>query len=288
MAVLTDFDLDDDGKIDLNGIYDRPDPRDYYQTLVNLDYRVPGEAQPIFHRVIATLRAERDRREITALDVGSSYGVNGALLKHDFDLSELFDLYSPSATAGLSHHDLLRRDREVIARREGDPDLTVIGVDPAANAVGYACDAGFLDGGIVSDLETGSPTEADAALLADVDLVISTGAIGYVGAPTFEQILNHARSRPWFALFALRMFSIESVAALLRDRGYDVFRLAGSTFRQRRFAGKEEAAEVIANLEQQGIDPSGLESEGWYHAECFFARPANSMAEAPIKGLVRI
>ena len=37
VSQLTDFELDQDGKIDLNAVYDRPDPRAYYQTLAAFD-----------------------------------------------------------------------------------------------------------------------------------------------------------------------------------------------------------------------------------------------------------
>ncbi len=287
MSALTDFDLDDTGKIDLNNIYDQPDPRSYYQTIFNLDYRIPAEAEPVFQRVIETLRKNRDGASLTILDVGSSYGVNAALLKHNRVLSDLYDFYGPSSTAGLSRRDLISRDRAFFDACDADSGVRFVGLDVAGNAVGYARDAGIIDAGIVADLETGSPSEGDRALLTDVDLVISTGAIGYVGAPTFERILDCARSEPWFAVFALRMFPIDEIAAVLRAHGYAVFRLAGRTFRQRRFAGREEAAEVFANLGDLGLDPAGLESGGWYHAEFFFAWPASSRP-APLPGLVRI
>ena len=87
------FDLDDTGKIDLNAIYDRPDPRTYYQTLVNLDYQIPAAAEPNFRTVIDARRRSRGKNRIALLDVGSSYGVNAALLKHSWCLSDLFRLY---------------------------------------------------------------------------------------------------------------------------------------------------------------------------------------------------
>ena len=43
MSALTTFDLGDTGKIDLTQIYNQPDPRSYYQTLGQLDYRIPGK-----------------------------------------------------------------------------------------------------------------------------------------------------------------------------------------------------------------------------------------------------
>ena len=111
--------------------------------------------------------------------------------------------------------------------------------------------------------------------------MISTGAIGYVGASTFDQHPRQPRIRdPWLALFALRMFPIDEIADSLKARGYSIFRLDGQTFRQRRFAGRDERTEVLTRLETLGIDPTGREAEGWYHAEFFIALPAGEIGRA--------
>jgi len=287
MSALTDFDLDETGKIDLSRIYDRPDPRDYYQTLVNLDYCIPGEAESLFRAAVEAYRKARGRQRLKVVDVGSSYGVNGAILKHGFRLADLFRHYGAEATGAMSRRELLARDRGLFVDNEAD-ELTVIGLDPAEPAVAYARECGILDGYITSDLEQNDPRPDERALLAGTDLVISTGAIGYVGAPTFERILDASEGRPWFALFALRMFPVAAIADALRARGYAMWKLDGNTFRQRRFAGRDERAEVLANLERLDIDPAGCEGEGWYHAEFFFARPADEDCADPVDGLVPV
>jgi carnitine O-acetyltransferase len=288
MTALTAFDLDDSGKIDLNGIYDRPDPRDYYQTLINLEYRIPDEAAPVFRSTIDEMRSVRRRKTLTILDVGCSYGVNAAILKHGQSMPELFSAYSARQSGALSRQDLIARDRDFYRSGSGDRDLRIVGLDVAARAVGYARQAGILDGGVSADLETQSPTPEETALLAPTDLVTSTGAIGYVGAPTFDHILDACSRQPWFALFALRMFPVDAIAATLASRGYAVFKLAGRTFKQRRFAGRTEFNEVLANLDTLGIDPARLETEGWYHAEFYFAHPSDEAVPAPISRLVQI
>ena len=189
MTFVSDFDLDDDGKIDLSAIYDQPDPRSYFQTLITLEYRIPETARSIFARTVGALRGAREQQLTTIFDVGSSYGVNAALLKHGYGLSELFNLYSRATTADLSRHQLIDRDRSLF-QGDGDPDLETIGLDTAEAAIAYACEANLLDAGIVADFETRDPTASEASRLAPTDLVISTGAIGYVGAPTFTRILT--------------------------------------------------------------------------------------------------
>jgi hypothetical protein len=279
------FALDETGKIDLSGIYDKPDPRRYYQTLVNLDYQIPAAAEANFRSVINARRQRRGGKRVTLLDVGSSYGVNAAILKHKVDLPDLFRLYSRETTKDLSRSELVARDRKLFAELRTDREIRVVGLDVAGEALDYAAEVGLIDEGIATNLELRPPPIEDKELLAGIDIVISTGAIGYVGVPTFSRILDCAEGSPWFALFALRMFPIDELATMLRSRGYIVFRQRGRTYRQRRFAGADEKQEVLARLESLRIDPAGLEAEGWYHAEFYFAWQQGEASPLPVEGL---
>ena len=288
MSQVTDFDLDQDGKIDLDTVYDQADPRGYYQTLSQFDYRIPAAAEPLFRRTIRALRRARRKPDATILDVGSSYGVNAAILKHRYSLPALFEIYGRDATEGIARNGLLARDRALFGKGRADPSLRTIGLDTSACAVTYAREAGIIDRGIVANLEERAPTLEEAAAIASVDLVVSTGAIGYVGAPTFGRILDSAQRRPWFALFSLRMFPLGRIAAHLKARGYAVSKLEGETFRQRRFANRRERTEVLARLAALGIDAAGRESDGWLHAEFFLARPLDEPGGLAIPGLASV
>lgn len=285
MDVSGEFELDATGKIDLSSIYDCPDPRDFYRVLCRLDYRIPAVAAPIFAAVIEEFRATRQRRLVRLLDVGSSYGITGALLKYDLDLGDIVAMYRTPAIDRLDAAQLIERDRMILAVHVADTDLRLVGLDTAENAVAYAVSAGILDGGVTNNLEEADPDEADIALIKPTDLVISTGAVGYVGAPTFARIVAACERRPWFAFFALRMFPIDDITAELRRHGYTIFKLPNRTFQQRRFANRDEADQVLARLRELGIDPAGLEADGWYHAEFFFALPRE---EAEAKPLLRL
>jgi hypothetical protein len=167
---------------------------------------------------------------------------------------------------------LLARDRRIFSR-DTDPDLELVGIDQAGNAVDYALDTGALDAGIATNLERGEPTAQDRAALAGADLIISTGCFGYVTHTSLERILEAAGdSFPWMAHFVLRMFDFDETERMLAAHGY-VTEKADGLFRQRRFATPEERDHVLANLAARGIDPAGAEATGWYHAELFVARP---------------
>jgi hypothetical protein len=171
----------------------------YYQTLATLDYRIPAAAGPFLLRAIDAFREARRKETATVLDVGSSYGINAAILKHGYDLVDLYGLYGPAATKGVEPEALLDRDRALFGGGNGDETLTTIGLDVAGDAIAYAREAGIIDRGITANLEERRATPDEAAELLPVDVVVSTGAVGYVGVPTFDRILDEARRKPWFA-----------------------------------------------------------------------------------------
>ena len=84
----------------------------YFRTLKEFRYGIPGAAKPIFQRLIGHLRRRRDGT-CRILDLGCSYGVNSALLKHDLSMSALYDHWgTPEQAAGITF--------EVASIRGGD------------------------------------------------------------------------------------------------------------------------------------------------------------------------
>ena len=288
MAAMMSFDLDDTGKIDLSAIYDQADPRPFYQTLSKLDYQIPDVAAPLFRAVLEARRKSRQRQQAKIIDIGSSYGVNSAILRHGTELSDLIQMYSRETTSDLTRSQLVTRDRRMFSDLRADKSLSTIGLDVAGEAVGYAEEVGIIDGSVTTNLEVQNPTIEDQEHLADADIAISTGAIGYVGVPTFSRILDCTRASPWFALFTLRMFPVDAIAGELKRHDYLMYRLPGQSFLQRRFASKDESQEVLSKLAEMGIDPTEHEAKGWYHAEFYFARHAEETGPLPIQGLIPV
>lgn len=166
---------DTTGKISLDHIYTRPDPRDYFGTLRGLEYDIPQQAKPHFQRLIGEIREARELPSATVLDIGCSYGINAALVKYDVTMGELYDRYAGPDAGRHTRGTLLARDRELLRSREQADRLRFLGLDASENALSYALEAGFLDGAVHADLENGDPTEEQRAQLAGTDLVISTG-----------------------------------------------------------------------------------------------------------------
>jgi hypothetical protein len=279
------MDLDSTGKIVLNHIYNDPDPRPYFSTLMGLEYMIPGQAESVFRRVIDAHRTQTGQDGVNLLDIGCSYGVNAAILKHGLSMGELYARYAGEAAASLDRDELIAQDQIFYANHMVDADLDITGVDVADNAVSYAVESRMLDGGVAADLETGPVPRSAFDAVAGADLVISTGCIGYVGEPTVVKIVDADDAHsPWMAHFVLRMFPYEPFETLLAERGY-VTETLPATFRQRRFASAEERAQVLDNLADLGIDPAGRESEGWYHAEFHLSRPAAAAAAIPLEAM---
>ena len=285
----SDFGVINETKANMDHIYDQPDPRAYFRELNKLGYAIPGAAKPIFQKLIFRLRQRRDDT-VRLLDLGCSYGVNAALLKHDLSMSELYDHWSDGKLNGASIEEIAEYARRFFADLDESEDIEVVGLDLAENAVGFAEDIGLLDDGLVLNLETESLPALAKEELAPVDLVVSTGCVGYVTEKTFERLLptlTQGRS-PWIANFVLRMFSFDAIEESLKSWGYVTERLEGQSFIQREFASPGEQAQVLEQLRTRNIDPAGKEASGQLHAEFYLSRPIEDAAQAPIEGLLAV
>ncbi|WP_329522006.1 class I SAM-dependent methyltransferase [Spirillospora sp. NBC_01491] len=273
---------DSTGKVSLDHIYTQPDPRAYFGTLRELGYCIPQGAKPHFAALISEYREVRKVPAPTVLDIGCSYGINAALLKCDATMDELYERYAGGDAATLPRAALLARDRELVRSRGRSGRARFIGLDTSDRALSYALAAGFLDGAVNADLERNEPTGRQCAQLAGADLVVSTGCLGYVTERTISRVVAaNGDRRPWMAHFVLRMFPFDPIAACLADAGYETVRSEG-LFKQRRFATPQEQSQVLDTLSGIGVDPRGLETEGWFYAGLHLSRPRRKAARAVV------
>lgn len=273
-------------KADFSNIYDRPDPRAYFGALGPLDYQIPQQARPVFDAVLDALPPKE--RPGTVVDVCCSYGINAALLCHDIDLTDLNARYTGPGASAVSSGELLEADLQYFSALPRRAEVDVVGLDAAQPAIDYAVGAGLLADGWAENLEAGDPSPDLADGISDADLIISTGGVGYVGRPTFEKLLATIEDPQdlWLAIFVLRVFDYDDIEDLLAQYGLVTEQVPGMTFPQRRFADPDEQDAAIYDVQARGLDPSGKEADGWFHANCYISRPAAAGADLPITTLL--
>jgi hypothetical protein len=164
----------------------------------------------------------------------------------------------------------------------------VLGLDAAPRAIAYGTEVGLLDAGWAENLETDDPSEALRKGVHEVGVITCTGGVGYIGAPTFRTLLDlvDAPDRLWLAVFVLRVFDYDEIAATFTEHGLVTEQLTGRTFRQRRFADEQEQQAAVQDVRARGLDPAGKEADGWFHADCFVTRPAAAASDLPLEALL--
>jgi SAM-dependent methyltransferase len=248
---------------------------------------IPDVAMPVIRQIVAA-RMRRYGRRPLVLDVGCSYGINAALHRFPLTFTVLRRRYTRHEVAALSTAELLELDRNYYASW---PDVGIgqfVGLDASCAAVRYAREVGLIQYGIAADLESSALLPADARALENVDVVLSTGSVGYVTAKTFQSVLDAARRPPWIVSFVLRMFPYYSFSTMFAAHGLVTERLANTLFVQRRFRDVAEFQSGLDVLKQRGINTEGFESDGLLRAELYVSRPASDAKAMPLDDVVTI
>jgi len=271
-------------KSDFSNIYVQPDPRAYYGTLARLDYEIPSHGTRVFGAILDTLPAEADGRAPTVLDVCCSYGVNAALFNHDLSFGEIHQHYThledddPDA--------VIAADRELFASRRRPDAVDFVGLDASEPAISYGLEAGLLADGVAADLEGGRLTDDQAARLEGVDLVTITGGVGYVGARTFDQVLDAVDEPPCVAALSLRWIDFAPITDVLDAHDLVVEHVDEFVVPQRRFTGAAERRFVMDQLDAMDRPATSVERGGRHAADLYVARPARMAEEHPIGDIV--
>lgn len=278
-----------ESKANFGHVYVEKDPRQYFNYLGQLDYIIPHLAQPIFEQLIRA-RGQTQSEPVTVLDLGSSYGVNGALMKYALNYEALRHRYTSPALQNLSSEQMLELDRAFYRSWPVNRNVRVIGLDVSENAVRYGQACGTMDMAFCADLEVADMRPEVAAAVSQTDLIVSTGCVGYVGSRTFDRVMALAREgrTAWVASFVLRMFPYEKIAASLARYGLETEKFEGATFVQRRFAHREEMEAAVRAVETCGIDTRNHETDGVYHADLYVSRPRAEIERLPLQRLVNI
>lgn len=286
-SMKSNFSTINQSKANFDEIYTLDDPRGYFSVLGALDYMIPDIAEPVVRQLLAAMTLARNEKPLV-LDVGSSYGINAAVHRFPLSFNTLRSRYGRREMMALNSAELARLDRNFYA---GWPDVGLgrfIGLDVSEPAVRYAKTAGLVDDGVVANLEHNALSASDAEIIRPANVILSTGAIGYVTDVTYRRLVQAMASPPWVISFVLRMFPFEPLAHMLEDFGLVTERLAGATFVQRRFRDATECERTLAALTKRGIDTTGFEADGLFHAELYVSRPKADMRVGRLEDIVTV
>ncbi len=274
-------------KANFDEIYSMEDPRDYFSVLGALDYMIPDVAQPIVRQLLEA-RARTHAGKALVLDVGSSYGINAAVHRFPVTFTVLRRRYTRHEVAALSSKELSRLDRNYYASWPDVGLARFVGLDISAPAINYAKSVGLIEHGIAANLETSALRGDDRKILEGVDVILSTGSVGYVTDKTFRAVLDAMPRRPWIISFVLRMFPYDSLIDTFAEHGLVTERLTSAVFVQRRFHDLAEFESSLDQLAARGLDTHGFESDGLLRAELYVSRPKSDVETAPLESIVTV
>ncbi len=283
----TAFEEINEAKASMDDIYDKPDPRAYFRELEKCCYAIPSAAKPIFQNLLSHIQGKQEDA-VRILDIGCSYGINAALLKYDLTMADLYEYSSQQSLPNMSPTEVAKDYKEFFANIDDAAEIEMIGLDQAENAIDFAEKVGLLEEALTVNLETEPLPESTKENLAGVDMVMSTGCVGYVTEKTFDRLLPviTQNGAPWMAHFVLRMFPFDAIEDALGNWGYKTEKLEDRTFVQRRFTSDDEQEQILEQLREQGIDPTDLETEGNLLAEFYLSRPVKEANELPLEQLL--
>ncbi|MFT4581554.1 MAG: asparagine synthase (glutamine-hydrolyzing) [Gammaproteobacteria bacterium] len=249
---------------DFSALYDVPTPRPYFRRMSQVDYQIPGGANGIFEWCLKELRRLQGSTDLKVLDLCAGYGVNGALMKLDLSLDELYryfaDLGDPRTASALF-------DRAFLATRIKDPNVHVTGLDVAANALDYARAAGFINDGHAVNLEIEPLPARLEATIAQCSLISITGGFSFIGATTFDKILStlpqSSTTKPWIVGFPLLHTDLDALIEVLGNHGYVIQPDSQYRFLQRQFASNTERVSehtALARADLKVVDNNYFES----------------------------
>lgn len=264
--------------------YDQPDCRAYFRMMDSLGYRNQHHATAAFRAGLGALCRLRGIAAPRILDFASSYGIVTLLMRYEVTLEDVFARYRAPEFDGLSSAEVIARDRDWLrALPRRTPPLHVIGLDIMPNAVAYGHAVGLFDEGYAEDLETSGPSDAFAAALGQVDMIVECGSVAQLMPRALDRLLVACGPcKPWLMTSPIRGNERAAAAEVLRAHGMVQEQLPVPPFVHRRFEGPDEQARAIANARAVGHETDGVETNGHFHAQVLLARPVEEAEASPV------
>jgi len=266
-------------KKDFTDIYTQDSPRSYLKEMERLNYDISDSTKPLYNSIIEQL-GETSSRPINILDLGSSYGINSALMKYNLTMSELniFFLNETKPT--------IKETKQFYENCTHNDNMNFYQIDISEEALKFSEDMDLCERGINVDLEAEKLNLLGS--FPKIDIVIATGCIGYIGYKAFLNLLKVIKNRqsnsiksekeyiaPIFAFSVLRMFSMKDIEEVFETYGYSIVKSDIKPIRQRNFSDSKEKAQTISILHDMGINTEKYEDDGNFYADFYIAKPKN-------------
>ncbi|MCG8468484.1 MAG: hypothetical protein MJB57_09805, partial [Gemmatimonadetes bacterium] len=183
MSTATEAKYEDanEAKADFHDVYTAPTPHAYIASMARNGYQIGEQARP-YASAAAELLSERNGEAwpVQMLDLGCSYGIGAAFIKYGCAFDEMVAFFASRAPE--EYAAACEATRSWLNAVPPASDMRTVGLDSSEPAIRFAVDAGLLDGGIARDFERPDvdPSEEDCAWFRSCNLMISTGAIGYL------------------------------------------------------------------------------------------------------------
>lgn len=261
-------------KKDFSDVYVQKYPAPYLEEMKNVEYRIPDQTKPLYKHLAERI-VNYTRRPIKILDIGSSYGINSALINHELVMSELDEFFiennpHPSIKSTQNFFDDLPNS---------DSNLEFYLVDISSPALDFAEKAGLCQESFCINLEKESIPNKLQQVMQDIDLIISTGCVGYIGWKSFVKIFQKIGSGrdplPVFAFTILRIFPSDDIERVFRENNFELVKTRIGPLKQRRFYDENEKNDTIRLLKSRNIETRNLEDTGYYFADLYVGGPKN-------------
>lgn len=261
-------------KKDFTNIYTQKFPNAYLKEMKQLDYRIPNKTKPLYLSITKQLYKKLSRK-INIMDIGSSYGINSALMKYDLKMSELDNFF-------LEQEPSIEQSKQFFENLSSDDTFDFYQIDISEPALKFSENTGLCNKGICVNLESENLPIKE---IPRSDLIIATGCIGYIGYKAFsalfelikkqqsESDLEKLEKGPLFAFSVLRIFDMEKIEKIFDHYGYSLVKSDVKPIRQRRFSDSEEKHRTLSLLHNRGIDTKWLENDGYFYADFYIASP---------------
>jgi hypothetical protein len=280
------YETENKAKACFDDVYTAPTPHAYIAMMAKNGYEIGEQARPYCLAAAELLKDHtEDAWPVQMLDIGCSYGMGSAFVKYGCSFDEMVAFFATRVPQDL--HSACDAMRAWLNVTPTPYDVRCVGLDSSKPAIRFAMRAGLLDGGIARDFENpeSTPNAEERSWLRSCNLLISTGAIGYLTDRTMAHVVRHAGKDhpsefgPLAVLTILRMFDATPIRDVFEKHGFRFEKVPEVMLPQRRFTDESERTSVLKILHDKRIGTREWEEQGKQFAELFIAAKPHHFPE---------